>query len=214
MQGALFDMDGLLLDTERAGMAVFCDIMAVQGLAPDRAEQVYRAVVGKSFEKTAEAIHAALPGADIATIDQGWHDGLAAVMAEGVPLRPTVEDALARVEARGVPMAVVTTTKTARARHHLERAGLLRFFVDVIGRDRVAQPKPHPEPYMSGADVLGLPAMACAAFEDSDTGTRAAVDAGCRVWQIPDLRPEGSAPPQIGQSMAETLYEAVTAAGF
>lgn len=214
IQGCLFDMDGLLLDTERVGMAVFRDVIAVQGLAADAADALYRSVVGKSLEKSQQAIHAVLPGVDIDAVDIAWRDGLDAAMAESVPLRPTVEDALARVQAHGVPMAVVTTTRTDRARHHLEMAGLLPFFRDVIGRDRVTNPKPHPEPYLKGAEILGLMPSQCAAFEDSDTGTRAAVDAGCQVWQIPDLRPEGSVPPQIGQSMAVCLAEAVTFAGF
>lgn len=214
MQGALFDMDGLLLDTEQVGMDVFCDVMAPYGMAAEAAETLYRGIVGKSLERSQEAVRAALPGADIDAIDLAWRDGLDAAMALQVPLRPSVEDALARVHAAGVPMAVVTTTRTGRARHHLEMAGLLPFFADVIGRDQVTHPKPNPEPYATGAARLGLPPRACAAFEDSDTGTQAAVAAGCAVWQVPDLRPIGHPPPVLGQTIAETLLEAVIAAGF
>ena len=74
--------------------------------------------------------------------------------------------------------------------------------------------KPDPEPYLLGADTLGLLPEACAAFEDSDTGTRAAVAAGCKVWQVPDLRPEGTQVPMIGQTLAENLADAVRDAGF
>lgn len=214
MRGALFDMDGLLLDTERVGMAVFCDVIATFGLPTDAAEKLYRSVVGKSLEKSQEAILEVLPGADISVIDVAWRAGLDVAMAQGVPLRPTVEAALAHVHARGIPMAVVTTTVTHRAHHHLEMAGLLGYFSEIIGYDRVTHPKPNPEPYHKGAEALGLAPSDCAAFEDSDTGTRAAVDAGCHVWQIPDLRPEGSVPPCIGQSVVGSLHEAVIAAGF
>ena len=207
-------MDGLLLDTERLGMGVFCTVIAGHGLGTAEAEALYRAMVGKSLEKSHEAIHTVLPGADIDLIDAAWRDGLDAAMAQGVPLRPTVRETIEGLAARVVPMAVVTTTRTARARHHLEDAGLLHHFVDVIGRDRVTNPKPDPEPYLLGADTLGLLPEACAAFEDSDTGTRAAVAAGCRVWQIPDLRPEGRDPPLIGQHMAESLADAVRDAGI
>ena len=207
-------MDGLLLDTERVGMTVFCVVMAAHGLGETAAETLYRSVVGKSLGKTQEAIHAVLPGADIDLIDAEWRDGLDLAMAGGVPLRPTVRETVERLSAKGVPMAVVTTTRTARARHHLEGAGLVHHFVDVIGRDRVENPKPDPEPYLKGADALGLLPSACAAFEDSDTGTQAAIAAGCRVWQVPDLRSAGTKPPDLGQTIVQQLSEAVAEAGF
>jgi len=214
IHGCLFDMDGLLLDTERLGMAVFRDVMAGRGLSAADAEALYRSMVGVSLRGCQVLVQEALPGADMDAIDADWRAGIDAAMARGVPLRPTVRETLERLAARAVPMAVVTTTRTDRARHHLEDAGLLHHFVDVIGVDRVTDPKPAPEPYQKGANALGLLPGACAAFEDSDTGTRAAVTAGCQTWQIPDLRPEGLPVPEIGQTLAGSLADAVAGAGL
>lgn len=214
LQGALFDMDGLLLDTERLGMGVFISILADWGMSAVDAEALYRGCVGKSLERGQQEILKAVPGADVGLIDQRWHEGLDAAFAQAIRLRPTVRETLARLGASGLPMAVVTTTKTHRAGHHLEQAGLLYHLVDVIGRDRVDRPKPAPDPYLMGAAALGLLPDACAAFEDSDTGTLAAVAAGCAVWQIPDLRPADMPLPKLGQHPADDLASAVTAAGF
>ncbi len=207
-------MDGLLLDTERVGMDVFRNVIAEHGLGAAEADGLYLSMLGKSLEACQAALHTVLPGLEIGLVDAAWQDRVDAAMADGVPLRPTVPDTLEGLAMRGVAMAVVTTTHTGRARHHLERAGILGFFADVVGRDRVLNPKPHPEPYMTGAEALGLRTAACAAFEDSDTGTRAAVAAGCAVWQVPDLRPAGDPPPDLGQRHAGTLAEAVREAGL
>ncbi|MEM1273587.1 MAG: HAD family phosphatase [Pseudomonadota bacterium] len=212
--GALFDMDGLLLDTERVGMHVLRDVIAPYGHTTAQSDAIYLGLVGTSQEYTAAALRRAAPSVDPAELEAIWHARVDAIMAGGVPLRPTVAESLDALSADCVPMAVVTTTRTARARQHLEKAGLLHHFADVIGRDRVAAPKPDPAPYLAGAAALGLAPAQCAAFEDSDTGTRAAVGAGCRTWQIPDLRPDASALPDLGQSVASSLNEALRDAGL
>lgn len=212
--GCLFDMDGLLLDTERVGLKVFVEALGVRGIAAGEAEALYLSVIGTSSAHTWSEIERTFPSLDPAEIDAAWHAGLHREMADHVPLRPTVAATLARLAGEGVPMAVVTMTQTPRASEHLTRAGIAGYFRTILGRDRVSAPKPDPAPYLAGSKALGLPPEACAAFEDSDTGTRAAVAAGCQTWQIPDLRPPALAIPDLGQSHAETLAEAVAAAGF
>ncbi|MEM9319614.1 MAG: HAD family phosphatase [Pseudomonadota bacterium] len=211
LQAALFDMDGLLLDTERVGLRAFVEVARDHGLAPRDAELLFLRLVGKTMPRATDLILAAIPGVDVARLDADWHAALDRAMAQTVPLRPSVAETLAALSAAGIAMAVVTTTRTDRARHHLALAGILGYFVDVVGIDRVSRPKPDPEPYHLGASILGLAPENCAAFEDSDTGTLAAIRAGCAVWQVPDLRPDGSAPDQVGQELADTLAQAVAA---
>lgn len=212
LRAALFDMDGLLLDTERVGMEVFMTLLKSYDIEPESAAILYKGVVGTSHANTRRVISDAIPGLDIEALDQDWSAGIAARLCENVPLRPSVRDALDHVANKGAAMAVVTTTRTDRARHHLEVAGLLPYFRDVIGVDRVRAPKPDPAPYMMGAAILGEAPTDCAAFEDSDTGTTAATRAGCQAWQIPDLRPDGKPLPELGQRHAKTLLEAVQSA--
>ncbi|MEL6532473.1 MAG: HAD family phosphatase [Pseudomonadota bacterium] len=212
--GCLFDMDGLLLDTERQGMAVFAALMAARGVPAAEAEAFYLTLVGTSIEHTERSLRARYPQFDPAEIDAEWVRGIAEVAERGMPMRPRVAEVIPALARQGVPMAVVTNSSSARAEEHLEAAGLGACFQAVLGRDRVPAPKPDPAPYLTGAAVLGLPPEACAAFEDSDAGTRAARAAGCATWQIPDLRPAGQAFPELGQRMARDLEQAVREAGF
>lgn len=211
---ALFDMDGLLLDTERLGLAVNRDLMVRHGVDEDLAGRIAMEAIGTASARTYARIAEVVPGLDVAAFDAEWRARVDAAMAENVPLRPTVGEVLQALADRDVPMAVVTTTRTERARHHLEVAGLAPFFRDVIGFGRYAAAKPDPAPYLTGAEVLGLDPARCAAFEDSDTGVTAARAAGCPTWQVPDLRPAGKPFPDLGQGQAATLLDAVRAAGL
>ena len=207
-------MDGLLLDTERLGLRINCDLMTRHGVAKGLAGRIAIEAIGTTSRHTYARIAKAAPGLDIEAFDREWCASVDAAMAENVPLRPTVRETLAELAARDIPMAVVTTTRTARARHHLDTAGLLHFFRDVIGFGSYTAPKPDPAPYLAGAALLDLAPGQCAAFEDSDTGVTAARAAGCPTWQVPDLRPPGKPFPDLGQTRAETLAEAVQASGL
>ena len=110
-------------------------------------------------------------------------------------------------------MAVVTSTNRAPALAHLEHAGLLDYFELVVGGDEVSANKPDPAPYLQAAAALGVDPTQCAAFEDSDLGTQAAVSAGCLTTQIPDLRPPVPLP-ALGQKVAANLVEAMQNLGL
>lgn len=214
LKAALFDMDGLLLDTERVGMEVFRSLMAAYDMSPTASNTLFRDVVGTSFANTRARVIEAIPHVDIDALDADWAAGVEAAMLEAVPLRPTVMETLNALAESDLPMAVVTTTRTPLAKHHLKRAGLLPFFVDVIGFDRVSAPKPDPAPYIMGAQAVGFAPKDCAAFEDSDPGTHSATSAGCSVWQVPDLRPSDRAFPALGQTITYDLRAAVQSAGL
>jgi HAD superfamily hydrolase (TIGR01509 family) len=111
-------------------------------------------------------------------------------------------------------MAVVTSTGRARARRHLDEAGLLHHFHDVVGGDEVPANKPDPAPYLEAARRLKVDPSRAAAFEDSDQGTAAAIAAGCVTVQIPDLRPPGRPMPRIGQHVAGDLRAAFDLLGL
>ncbi|MDV7144928.1 HAD family phosphatase [Tropicimonas sp. TH_r6] len=209
----LFDMDGLLLDTETVARDSFVEVADAFGLAG--AERFFLELIGSSGAQTSARIGAALaPDADLSRFKADWSAGFEARIAAEVPVKPGVRDVLEALSARGYPMVVVTSTDGQKARRQLGRAGLWPHFRDLVGGNDVTAHKPDPAPYYLGAERAGVAATSCFAFEDSDKGVTAAVAAGCRVWQVPDLRPEGQDLPELGQHVAADLGTAMEAAGL
>jgi HAD superfamily hydrolase (TIGR01509 family) len=206
----LFDMDGLLLDTERLAIACFVDVLSDMGLPPAETEPFGLTLIGTAAPDARALLTGFLPAhISVDRLEERWTEAFDLALADGVPVKPGVADLLSDLSGQGAQMAVVTSTAGDRARHHLERADLLRHVAFVIGGDEVATPKPDPTPYLSAAARLGVDPTRAAAFEDSDRGIAAAVAAGCHAVQVPDLRPAGKPLPDLGQMVAATLPEAV-----
>lgn len=210
----MFDMDGLLLDTERLFMDALVEVAAPFGYGEAAVRDFFLTLIGTSAEKTTAALADFVPsGVDVADFDRRWRDANRARRQGPVPLRPTVGWVIPALAQDGHRMAVVTSTKRAPAVDHLDSAGLLPYFEIVVAGDEVIANKPDPAPYVQAAALLGVAPARCAAFEDSDTGTRAAVAAGCVTTQIPDLRPDEPLP-ALGQHIATDLSQALRQLGW
>lgn len=206
----LFDMDGLLLDTERVGLSAFLTVLARYDVQAPDAEAFFISLIGGAQDKNRARVQAYLPGhIDIDGFGTDWHAQMDALMHEAVPLRPYVREVLETVATRARPMAVVTSTHGTRARAKLQKAGIIDYFDVVIAGDEVPASKPDPAPYIAAAQALNTHAPYCAAFEDSDTGIAAAVAAGCHAVQIPDLRAPDMPLPKLGQHVATDLRDAL-----
>ena len=182
----LFDMDGLLLDTERIAREssrvtalalghTISDAMALRmiGLGSDELSHVFVSELGAHF-----------PFAEYQLL---WSAKYREMLALGIPVRPGVTEALTTLRALGVSCAVATSTHTPHARHKLEQAGILAQFDVVVGRDAVVRGKPAPDIYLHAADRLGVDVTHCWAFEDSLPGLTAAAASGARTHWVPDL---------------------------
>lgn len=206
----LFDMDGLLLDSERVYLEQALILLEPTGRTREDIHTFFLTMVGSSGAESLARLTAYLGDAKAAeTFNKNWHKGVAAALEQGVNLRPTVRRTLAALSELGCCMAVVTSTHGDRARQYLGDAGLLSFFERVTGGDEVSLNKPHPAPYLETAAALGLDPAACAAFEDSDRGITSAMAAGCHGVQIPDMRPADLPLPDLGQGVASDLWQAV-----
>lgn len=182
----VFDMDGTLLDTE----AVFRDIVfdVTLRLGFEMTDPIHLSMVGSSHEATegllVEAYGTSFP---YAMFDEQCRTMMRERMHELVPVKAGVHELLGELKARKIPMAVATSSRAQHAHGHLGAAGLLPLFEAVVTRDDVQNPKPHPEPYLKAAGLLGLPPEQCVAVEDSHTGVRAAHAAGMQTIMVPDL---------------------------
>lgn len=184
----LFDMDGLLLDSERLIRDAMVAVMADMGFAMAGAD--YAALIGRPEPASAAMMVARFgPGLDYPAMRRAVRERIHHEWGDLRPLKPGAAALLAQVQAMGIPAAVVTSTCQAQARHHLAHAGLLAGLVTIVGGDDVANGKPHPEPYLAGAARLGQAPAHCLALEDSHNGVIAAAAAGCQVVMVPDLLP-------------------------
>ncbi len=187
LHAVLFDMDGLLVDSEPLWFVVEREVAERLGAPWGEADQ--EALIGGSLERTVSYLLAKADGAATAGRDDvaRWLvAGMARlVLARGLPLQPGAARLLADLEAAGVPCALVTASSRAIMDAVLKVTGL-SFGVTVCGED-VQRGKPHPEPYQRAAALLGVPPPGCVVLEDSPTGIAAARAAGCPVIAVPSV---------------------------
>lgn len=181
----LFDMDGLMLDSEQAMLEAWR--AAAQAEAIEAGDSLWLAMVGM-HDRASFALLSEHLGEEAATRLRGTSEGLYdRRVATGLPRKRGLLELLDLLEAHGVRKAVATSTRRERALSKLASSGLIeRFAVIVTGSD-VEHPKPAPDIYLSAARQLGVDPRDCLVLEDSEPGVRAALAAGATPVQVPDL---------------------------
>ena len=187
---AVFDMDGLLLDSERPIRDAWLSAAAELGAPLTQAD--YLSVVGRN-ERESDALLLDVFGGDAALLGATRRraDALIAERFGAAPfdVKPGALRLLRALRAAAIPCAVASSTAHREVERRLERAGLLAFFDAVCGGDEVARGKPEPDLYRLAVERLRVDARGCVAFEDSNYGARAALAAGLAVVVVPDLKP-------------------------
>ncbi len=203
----IFDMDGLLLDTERIALRAFRAACAEVGVEAD--EAVYFRCIGTNAAATTRILRDGYgPGFPLDRIQTLWDEKYAAdALARPVPLKAGAGELLNRLAAHGTAMAVATSTAYTLAATKLTNAGIFGHFDFVVAGDQVSQGKPDPEIYATAAQRLGLDAGRCLALEDSDNGVRSALGAGLQVIQIPDLVPPAQEVRAFGHPIMASLHD-------
>jgi len=206
LRAVLFDMDGLLVDSEPLWFEAECAVMATMGGSWTRADQLE--LTGGSLEHSVGYMRArALRPAEPAVIGRWLLDTMATLIAErGVPLMAGAAELLAELAAAGIPMALVTSAQRQIMDAVIARAGLA-FGVTVCAED-VSRGKPGPEPYQRAVAALGQPPAGCVALEDSPRGIASAQAAGCPVIAVPSVRlPAALGTAQPGRAIVTSLRE-------
>ena len=185
--GVIFDMDGLLLDSERAILQIWLEVVAAEGL--ELGAELLLPCIGRTETDSLQILIDGLGDSDLARqlflATKLRYEQLC--LAEGIPVKPGVSVLLEKLRAQEIPAVIATSTKTTLAEKKLERSGIRHYFGSVIGGDQVQRGKPDPEIYLKALTQLGLEAEQAIAFEDSDNGARSALAAGLRVVLVPDL---------------------------
>ena len=185
-EGVVFDMDGTLLDTETAARAAFQ--RAINDLGFDYRAEVYHRCIGTSQADTKEILTKAYgPNYDNGALYNRWSDRFVEYkQSNPIAIKPGVERVLEELADRRVPMAVATSNSRAVCELHLAEAGIDRYFRHLVCADEAGPTKPAPDPYLMAVGKLGVAASLSWAVEDSSIGVRAAVQAGLKVFHVPD----------------------------
>lgn len=185
LSAVLFDMDGLLVDTERDWYAVESAIMTRLGASwgPEHQQHLVGGPMGRTVRYMLD-----LSGASSTPemITQLMLDGMAERLRRGVVWRPGAEDLLVALSEAGVPCALVSASFRILVDAVLDSVGHQHFRTSVAG-DEVARTKPDPEPYLLAANRLGACPARCVVLEDSLPGLAAAEAAGCVAVGVPHV---------------------------
>jgi HAD superfamily hydrolase (TIGR01509 family) len=186
VKAVVFDMDGLLVDTEQ----VVFEAMraAADGAGREMPFDVFKRLVG-------------LPGhvSDAIVVEhfgqafdlEAWRAAVSRhfddIAAAGIALKAGVLELLDVLDVRALPRAVATSSTRHAVDHSLGQHGLVERFHAIISRELQSQHKPHPDPFLKAAAALGIAPQDCLALEDSHNGVRAAASAGMMTVMVPDL---------------------------
>lgn len=187
IRGVIFDMDGLMLDTEKllarywmqaareAGFPMEMEhVLGIRSLAAIYAKPKLQGIFGEDF--------------DYEGIRARRRELTAQHLAEhGIETKKGLHELLAYLKETGRKIAVATATDRERADDYLTRAGVHAYFDVFVCGDMVHKGKPDPEIYLTACRALGLAPEECMALEDSPNGIRSAHAAGCVAVMVPDL---------------------------
>ncbi len=184
LRAVIFDMDGILVDTEGIWERVRRAFVADHGGRYH--DGVTRDLMGMSAPEWSGYIRAKLgvPLTD-AEINAGIVDGVSSAMRERLPLYPGAVETVRALAAR-VPVAVASSSNRSLIDLVVRESGLADVFATTVSSEEVARGKPAPDVYLRAAELLGFAPETCAAIEDSSNGLRAARAAGMFVVAVPN----------------------------
>lgn len=205
MKGAIFDMDGLLLDTERVYQEQW--IETAKEFGQPVIPEFPRTVSGTTGEEQRESIRRYYPEVDAYAFQKACIDTVDRRLdRQCAPEKLGAREILEYLRARGLKTAVASSSGRERILSNLRQRKLDTLFDAVVSSQEAAQGKPDPDVFLLAAKQIGCPPEACYVFEDSVNGVRAGLAAGCVTVMVPDLTP----PPEnvSGYRVCASLLEA------
>ncbi len=185
----VFDMDGILFDTER--LCRDCWIALSKEFEIPNMEEVYALCIGVNVQATRQIVYDNY-GKDFPFEE---YDRRASAMyneyiaEHGVPVKEGVRETLEALANAGAKIAVASSTRREKVLRLLASAGIDRYFTAVVGGDTVKHSKPDPEIFLTACKALSVAPEEAIAVEDSHNGIRAAHAAGMLAVMVPDLLP-------------------------
>lgn len=186
---AIFDMDGLLFDTESSARLAWAEALVPHGYSPSDA--LFQRFIGRDMTRRHQLLVEEF-GEDFPfelIKAERMRLGDQKELADGLPVKAGAAELLQELATRGLRIALATGCAEVLARRRLQQAGFARYFQRVFTSEMVAVGKPAPDIYRHALRELGVAASAALVFEDSVAGVSAATAAGIATVMVPDLEP-------------------------
>ena len=209
IRGILFDMDGLVLDSEILYTRFWREAahslgypmtveqsLGMRSLGKDRGQPYLESLFGSGIDYTI------LRNKRIELMN-------VYVDAHGIPPKPGIFELLDYMEENGIAAAITSSSPMDAIKRHLDAVGLLQRFQKLCSGHDIPNTKPAPDIYLLGAEKLGLKPEECLALEDSPTGILSAYRAGCLPVMIPDLDQPGEETQQLLFAKADSLSDII-----
>ncbi len=204
----VWDMDGMLIDTESISLVAWRD--GCQALGHEVDEESFLPIIGMNrASMTAKLEQTLSPEIDVEQLIRRASLCYEKLIRQGVPLKPGARDCLLRMRELGTPQALATSSSQRFATLKLDHHGLLDCFAALVTGDQVTNGKPHPEPYLTAAARLEVAPSSCIAFEDSVNGIQSAHTAGMFTALVPDLAPHDAVSMSRVSRTFDSLEEAL-----
>ncbi len=213
IRGVLFDMDGLVLDTEKLYTRFWIEACQFYGFPMTRDQALKMRAANSRLSQ--EHLHSFFgPTADYKQCRDKRIELMDAYIEEhGVEPKPGIYELLDHLDAKGIPAAITSSSPVDRIEKHLRSLNLLHRFQKICSGYEVPNGKPAPDIYIFGAESLGLRPEECLALEDAPTGILAAYRAGCVTVMVPDLDQPDEDTKKLLHGSADSLLDVIALVG-
>ena len=205
IEGVIFDMDGLMFDTEPIWTRTWEPVLATIGVAyPEGLADAVRGTSGKTMDAV---INRFLPDVDAAYVRETAYRMVHEELEKGAPKKPGVDELLAYLHEQGIPMAVASSSSLEAIGLNLTNGGVREYFSELFTGVGMANPKPAPDIFLNTAAAMGVDPARTLVLEDSLSGVRAGVAGGFVTVMVPDLVAPDAFTREHAAHICESLHE-------
>ena len=207
VKGVIFDMDGLMFDTERLWDTLWEPACAALGLPlPADMEKFKAGGRGLAGDNLRRHVAEYIPGDPQKVLDKIWQ--LADErFARGVPCKKGLKELLGALEDMGLPRIVASSSPRNMIEMNLQTTGTARYFHDIVCGNEVKLCKPAPDIFLEAARRIKVDIHDCMVLEDSHNGIRAGHASGAETVMVPDLLPVTDEMRSLYDDCCKDLFE-------
>ncbi|MBR1855864.1 MAG: HAD family phosphatase [Oribacterium sp.] len=210
----IFDMDGVIFDSERSLMDCWIETSVRYGVDKERMERTYIKCIGTNDNQTREIYESEFLGElGSQQLNSLWDDSVGLYKSrysDGLlPVKKGVREILSFLKERNIIVGIASSSKHETILRQLDIAGISDYFSAVVGGDSVKISKPNPEIYLLACNALDVAPSETFAIEDSFNGIRAAHAAGMRPVMVPDIVEPDDEMKSLSEAICGSLVDAM-----